>query len=536
MNTAFYDKDFRKSFLAAYQSVPVAWKKAFFAAMAVNILVFFFDLAQFPLGDHDVGYEDGIPLLSGGRSGRWFAPVLYLLSGHVQIPVYTQLLAFASQIAAGMAAVLLWFPAAGAWPLFVGGTVVSCMPAVTDFYYYHWQVLGFTCSQLFMILALHLTLRGHGHSMLRYVVAVVLCTTAMAGYQSSIMTWTACFWGWLLMVVLQWDGSNKTLLAQCWSACLAVACFLVAGLLYSVSLSLYPLVGLSLELYQFQTIPLTALPKRLLELAKQSWLHLVVPQGFMSLWLKMLLLGGMAGGAAAMLHGAARKERRTLRLCFLTAGILLFPMAAKSQFLVSGSSEWYLYRFLALGLSYAYLFFFLFLFTSGAVRARNAGFALFAFLLPCMAVNCLDQQVRHVRQANHDMAVLNRVVGRIESLPDYHAEKRYDLVQLGCTIPYLKDVPGMGTHNPLASQTVSQAWNPGFELWLLSKYLKLGDRINEEAVSRPDLMEKALAFVQGKRPFPAPGSIGIVDDCIILYFDSAAVPKAQTRLRQMEGK
>ena len=104
MSTAFYDKDFRKSFLAAYQSVPAAWKKAFFAAMAVNILVFFFDLAQFPLGDHDVGYEDGIPLLSGGRSGRWFAPVLYLLSGHVQIPVYTQLLAFASQIAAGMAA------------------------------------------------------------------------------------------------------------------------------------------------------------------------------------------------------------------------------------------------------------------------------------------------------------------------------------------------------------------------------------------------------------------------------------------------
>ena len=102
--------DWREDLLKLWQRIPVDWKKAFIAAMLINIIVYFFDLAQFPLGDHDVGYEDGIPLLSGGRTGRWFTPFLHLLSGHVQIPVYTQLLAFATQIAAGMGCLLYTSP------------------------------------------------------------------------------------------------------------------------------------------------------------------------------------------------------------------------------------------------------------------------------------------------------------------------------------------------------------------------------------------------------------------------------------------
>ena len=127
--------DWREICLTEWRSIPLAWRKAFFAALAVTCVVFFFDLAQFPLGDHDVGYQEGVPLLSGGRSGRWFSPFLYLLSGHVQIPVWTQLLAFAFLIAAGMGAALLWWPKASAWPLFASALLVSCSPWVTDFWY-----------------------------------------------------------------------------------------------------------------------------------------------------------------------------------------------------------------------------------------------------------------------------------------------------------------------------------------------------------------------------------------------------------------
>ncbi len=528
-----FSKELRKSFLAIYEKLPHAWKKAFLAALVVNIFVFFFDLAQFPLGDHDVGYQDGVPLLSGGRSGRWFAPILYLLSGNVQIPVYTQILAFIGQIAAGMAAVLLWFPKAGAWLLFVGGVFVSCMPAVTEFYYYHWQAPTFSCAQLFMILALHISLRSNLRNVVKYGIAIGLCTSAMATYQSSIMTWTVCFWGYALTQCQNWNGTGTALRVFCRKALPTLASFLLAGGLYYISLQLYPLVGLSLELYQFQTTSLCELPARFLELAKMAWLHLLVPQGFMSLWLKLLLLACMACGAVCMLYQALHNERKWLRVCMIGSGILLFPLVAKSQFLLSASTEWYRYAFLALGLSYTYLFFVLILLASQVILARNVGFVLLLFLLPCMAINCLDQQVRHVRQVNHDMAILNRVIGRIEAHPNYQPDKRYNLVQLGSITPYLKNAPGMGVDNPLVKQTVSQTWNPGFELWLLSKYLLLGDRINEEVSTRPELMAKALEYVHGKAPFPAKDSIGIIGDTIILYFDRTAVPQAYLRLHEL---
>ena len=127
------------------------------------------------------------------------------------------------------------------------------------------------------------------------------------------------------------------------------------------------------------------------------------------------------------------------------------------------------------------------------------------------------------------MAVLNRVVGRIEALPGYDPDKAYNLVQFGRTLPYLANSPGMGTSNPLARTTVSQAWHPGFELWHLSRYLKFNERINEES-GNTALLAPAIQYARGRKAFPAPGSVGIVNDTIVLIFDEQAVKRAEQRL------
>ena len=524
--------DWRELAFQRWQCIPFTWKKAFFLALLVNIVVYFFDLAQFPLGDHDIGYQDGIPLLSGGRSGRWFAPALQMMSGFVQIPVYTQLLAFTTQIAASMAAVLLWKPKADWFVLFAGALIISCSPAVSEFYYYHFSALTFVAAQLFMVLSLHTALFPRKR-LFHYALSISLVTCALASYQSSVMTWTTCFWGILLIKISEWDGRADTLRALLFYLSLPFLCFAIGCVLYSVSLSLYPLVGLSLELYQFQTVTPTTFIVRLFETAYQAWLHLFTPQGFMSLWLKTLFLAAMTGGTAVLLRFATlKKSFSTRRVAAIIVGFLLFPLTAKSQFLLSSYNEWYAYRFLGMGVSYMYCFFFVILLAASTMAARNAGLVLFVFILPCMAVNNLDQQIRHVRSVDHDMAVLNRVVGRIEALENFDPDKTYNLVQFGRTTPYLRDSPGVGPHSPLEHTTVSQAWNPGFELWLLSKYLKLGDRINESVTKRPDIMVKALQYAADKKPFPHPGSVGIIDDTIVLLFDRTAISQAEAQVQE----
>ena len=511
---------------------PVLW--AFSLSLAVNIVCFFYEIAQFPLGDHDVGYLGGVPLLSGGRAGRWFIPFLHVLSGHVQIPVWTQLLAFCAQISAGLGAVLLWRPHAGFLPLLAGGVLTSCMPNVTDFYYFHWMADAFPIAQLFMVLALHAAYRapsGDGDlpvSRSRLIASVVLAVCGLATYQSCVMTWAVLFCGLCVMNVLRpMQGAFDTSAIRLRRLAAPLGAFLSACILYGFSLKLYPLVGLSLDLYQFRTISPGDLLTNIPAVITAAYTHLWLTQPFMGVWLKTTLLLVCLGGAAAMLRQAGPSPSRMLPALAL---LLLMPAAAKAQFFLSSEQAYYLFRFAAMGLNYMYLFFLLGLLCSSLVPARNAGFALCLILLPSMFINSLNAQVHLVHSNLHDFSTLNRVVARLEALPDYDPEKTYHLVQLGRTKPYIQTI--YGSHYTSAgwsafSNTVSQAWNPGFELRLLSSYLKLGTRLNEESVAHPDLMRKALRFVEGKVPFPAQGSVGIVDDTIVLFFDARAVEAAR---------
>lgn len=155
MCTYLKERELSTDIIRLIKAIPKPVYLAFFAAMLANIVCFFHDLALFPIGDHDVGYLGNIPLLSGGRAGRWFIPFLHSLSGHTQIPVWTQLMAFATQIAAAMLFCLLLYPGPGFFPLFVSAILISGMPYVLDFYYHHYMALSFSASQLFMLLSLY---------------------------------------------------------------------------------------------------------------------------------------------------------------------------------------------------------------------------------------------------------------------------------------------------------------------------------------------------------------------------------------------
>lgn len=536
---SFLQADWSSTLTKAFLHIPRHIRLAFGCTLLVNFLVFFYELAQFPIGDHDVGYMSGVATLSGGRAGRWFIPFLHILSGYVQIPVYTQLIAFSTLISSGIGAVLLWRPQATFLPLLAGGLVVSCMPVVTEFYYYHWMAPAFTCSQLFMVLALHCTF-SHcaeqksqgilGLPLWRWAMAVVLATCALATYQSAIITWATCFCGLCAIRLWQWDGQKNSLWSTIRKLLPPAVAIVIACLLYALSLRLYPLVGLTLELYQFDTIPVAGIFPRLIDVVRQAYVHLWTAQPFMPPYLKALLLVITIAGFCLCLWEMCKVQKATILKIFLVGLLLaLLPVAAKVQFLVSANDSWYSARFAGMGLSYVHLFFLVALLGASPVLVRNAGLALFALLMPAMAINCLNEQVQLVRSNTHDLSVLNRVIDRLEQLPNYNPEKTYNLVQLGRTQVYEPrgNVPAKWGQ---LNATISQAWNPGFELWLISSYLKLGDRLNEDAFVRPDLLAKAVTYAQDKKPFPHADSVGIVDDTIILYFDEKALPIAHGRL------
>jgi hypothetical protein len=217
--------------------IPRPVLRAFGVALVINIVCWFYDLAQFPLGDHDVGYQSGIPLLSGGRVGRWFSPVVYLFSGHVQIPVWTQLLAFSTQIAAGMCAAYLWMKKVAFLPLLAGGVLLSCMPTMADFYYYHWMSPVFTTGQLLMAVSLLTAIYPRGKdtriSRWRLAGSTISAVCALALYQSSVMTWSVLFLGAALMYPLREEEAGIKEMLGAFTP--ALTSFVAASLLYPKS-------------------------------------------------------------------------------------------------------------------------------------------------------------------------------------------------------------------------------------------------------------------------------------------------------------
>ncbi|MDR1776629.1 MAG: glucosyltransferase domain-containing protein [Desulfovibrio sp.] len=534
---SIFEQDWAGAFVRAVVGIPRSVRLAFTVALAVTVVCWFYDLAQFPLGDHDVGYQGGIPWLSGGRSGRWFAPFLHLLSANVQIPVWTPLLAHSAQIAAGMCAVRLWLRTADFLPLLAGGLLLACMPTAADFYYYHWQAPTFTFPQTLMALSLLLSCPpDEGRVPLRRLAASAVCAVcAFALYQSSVMTWCVLFAGAVLMYALRAERVDvKTLSARFGPA---LAAFVAACLLYVLSLRCYPLVGLSLETeYQFRTLTLVEMLQRVPAVVRAAYAHFFVIQPFMGIWLKGLLLLTVGAGFAALLY--ASRGLPPPRRALLLLGVAFLPVAAKAQFFVSAGEGYYLFRFTSLGLNYVYLFFLLALLTSSSVKARNAGLALGVLLLSAMIVNCLHQQILHVRSNTHDIATLNRVVMKIEELPGFSLQKTWNLVQFGRTTSYMDRTYSSWYNDASLSGfkgTISQVWRPGFALLLVEADLKLGARMNEMGIHAPEILRKAVAFAQGKQAFPAPGSVGIVDDIIVLVFDEKAVRVAEQTLQKQEA-
>lgn len=543
MKVQWYRRDWAHELPALVLRIPRNIRLAFLIGLGLNIACFFYDLAQFPLGDHDVGYLGNIPLLSGGRAGRWFVPVLHLFNGHVQIPLWTQMLAFSTQIAAGIGAVLLWKPDAKLLPLLAGAVLVSCMPTVMDFYYYHWMVLVFTAPQLFMVISLHLAV-GAGRPEatrvgIRLVFSCLFALAAIASYQSAVMTWSVLYCGlWIAWLLRQEQAGQPGSMIK--RLALPLVTFGAACILYIISLRLYPLVGLSLALYQFQTHGLADILASLPDVAAAAYRHFWIIQPFKGTGLTLVLLIMAVLGLLACLQTVRHVLRRsTIRAVLALLALAALPLAAKSQFFISAGNDYFSFRFAALGLSYVYLFLLLGLLASGRQLLRNCGLILFLLFIPAAFINALNAQVYHVRMQQHDLAVLNRVIDRIESLDEYDARKRYHLVQLGRSKPYVPNVYGdyytSATGATLFSVTISQAWHPGYEFKVLSSYLQLDTRISEAAAEQPELLAKAIDFAQDKEPFPAKGSIGIVDgDTIVLFMDKNALETARAVLHSVQ--
>lgn len=512
-----------------WRSIPSDWKKVFLIALASNFFVFSYGMMQFPLGDHDVSCIEGVSYFGEAVLGRWFTPFLYALSGFLQIPVYTQTLAMALQIIVGMAVVLLWKKDVGFFHLLASALLVSLIPFVNEYYYFHWAALNFSFSQLFMILPIVILSQW---TWLRFFISTAMIVLALATYQSSIMTFMVVFCGLVAFKVMNWDGSRSSFMQILKQLSLPVAAAVFGSILYAISLFPIVYLGYLQSPYHFQ-IASGPFFLRLLDVAQSAFAHLWYTQAYSPRLLKILFLFSSIVGAIGIIINS---RQGALRIQAVKFGLLLLAfvaviLASKSQFLFSGYTNVYAYRFAGLSLSYVYLFFISGLFIMPAGLIKRLGIASFCLAIFVCAVNDFRAQEQLVRSNTHDFAVLNRVVARIEALDEFDPAITYNIVHFGKPKPYIASLYDQSDYDvdgvELLGRTITQTWRPGPELTILSKYLKFGLLLTERSFNGKDVLVKAVKAANNHKAFPHKSFCFITDNNIlVLVFDENVVKEA----------
>jgi len=210
---------------------------------------------------------------------------------------------------------------------------------------------------------------------------------------------------------------------------------------------------------------------------------------------------------------------KTPALLLAAAGLLV---ATKSMFLVSAENGFWKYRFnLSLGFFYAFGFYVLLSHVSRPLL-RNAVLLLAVFVAVRYAQADLLRQGVMLRGQIHDLALANRILTRIERLPDLDPSRAYTLVRTGypnyrgerlLSQGHRFDRPG----GSFDGSVVTGIRCPAEAMFLLGSRVQWKDRTYLKGWPQKIAEAREIARRQGRRPWPHESSVFIHGDWIIVY-------------------
>ena len=522
-----------------WRNLEPRYKRSFLVLMAVNLVVFSYGMMNHAVGDHDLVFYSGYPAEGDLHTGRWFQGALSLLAFHTTAPVYVQLLTIFFQVLAAMGMVLLWKPDAGARELILGGLVVCLMPFVNWQHYYRSSSQFFSFPQLGMVLALILC-AGQSVNWKKTLAAAVLVMISLATYTPAVQTYAVGWAGLLGLRLSRWDGTGRDLSRILKSLAPSAATGVAGGLLYYLTTRWLLHQGL-MDNTSYMTA--TRTPAEMLaavpDVFGASFRHLRYSQLFLPESLKrFLLLTVYLGLGCLTLKAWFSGRSRPQRLLAVLAAVLFLCFCSKLAFVITQNTDYYAERIAQMGLPYVYLFFVLAVLSlGGRLIGELSSFFLILVILPYMAVCDLRAQETFVLMAQHDFAVANRVLAKVESrLGAGLGGKRYVFVQLGAWKPlndyldpgYIRIKPNpfrtlARLHGDLIFRRLSTEFEP-------ESYYTMPAKSVHDFQPPPEAV-RAAQLAAGQKPFPDDGFIGVYDDMVVLLFD----PQAREEILRMDA-
>ena len=523
-----------------WSGVDRRYKVALAVAFPVTLLTFSIFTFHYLLFDHQP-YLPDIPHDEQRFAGRWFWEFVLWLTAFSNIPVFQQVLAMAFQLGAGLVALRLWgLRSLTSFAAVIVLLIVCIHPNNIAFYFHtHWAP-KYPFSALLAALGMLLASREGGGwwgNTLRMVAGGVLVCLAVATYQSSMSVAATLAAGLAIMRLSEHSGSLRNLFLRhfqpVWSMLVA---FGLGGILYWISLKIAGIKHIPAYLGGGDILHSTTdVLQRFVEVTWKSFYALLVTQPEFGRPLKLVLLAALLLAVGFLVSAVAtrhpgRKALMAIKLAGLAGLLVGMVMATKTLFYtVSMPGHFFFaYRYnLAMIFFTAFCFYAIFATASGA----KSGFGPWRSLAAVTACCVLFVFVRAdlLRQGmllhghRHDLLMANRILERVESLPDLDLSKTYTIIRLG---PYSSErLRMMNTFSPYEAmackhmdqvEITSAGWVPE------GVFNVLGSRVsfnNSIAIGGTwGNLKRAAALVEKRKAqkWPHPSSVFIEDDLIVV--------------------
>lgn len=448
------------------------------------------------------------------QNGRWLGPLIGKLHYGANIPVFMQGFSISIALISATIVAKSYNIINKPFDLFLYFSIILLLPINLAFYYYTFMTPQFFIGNLFAVLAFFILLRT---TFPRFLLGALCLFLMMAAYQPALSVFAVLLLSGFIVRLVRKEGEDGagSEIVQVRRAIIPAmvggAAMIIGGAFYMLSIQYLPETSKAVDLSS---------PALFFDRGKEvviaAFRHLLITQpDILDALNNALLILVIAAFVGTLIH----LRRSWIKLIISVLAWSLCIIATKAIFLISDPGGIYQYRYNS-GLIYFYGFcvaLLLFYFRKGVTNWLAAGLVGLIVVFSFQAD--LVRQLVLLRGQERDLSTFNRILYRIESLPEFDQSVTYDLIRVGALPRYRLQLLGSRGRSwdeigdgHMDYGEISDLWVDEDVFGLLGASFRLvsSGRQSAEAIRQEGLLE-------GRQPWPHESSVFIDDDRIIVF-------------------
>lgn len=500
------------------------YKKSFLAAFLLINLAFLFHTVNFMFGDHDWNYIRSANYWSEGSfEGRPLHFVMQSLffNGHV-LPILNNLFSFAFLALGGVLLAHYWRVPKKTFQYALFATFTAILPYTLVWLFYAKDMLSNLSLPLVVVAGLLLADRPY-KKIWYHVAAIALFYFAFASYAAVLNLMGVCLLGAILITYVSGKSDIIKVIRQ---KIPSAADIIIAAVLYKLTLVF---TSLTAE-YNTQTLGVMYWPEKLKETVTVMFTQFTTPLPFMEYKFKLLLLAlCLFALVVALIKGGVKKAPAVI---VLVLAILLASKAAffladeRGQILAEMENFAFVPRLDFYGLGYIYALALAVILSLTKGKWYKVGAALAVIIAFMSGVR--DMYAEKVWKLGFDaeMKTHERIVSRLEQHPDFRANQKYRLLQIG-SLSLRKNYYRKAAGEETSLDLLETSFTPQFMSRIVYNFYYPEDVFYNNATVE-DLSAKGQEFLRFKaKSWPSADSIFIDGDVVIIVLTDEGLDKAR---------